>query len=135
MLDLMGEDVNRETPEILIAKLFDTDVTADWLPKNILTSTLFKAPIANFVRRKTDSPIADLVSVIATSLKKEAMAATGADETNLEARQSRLDSGSEGPQSTGTPKANGNIFVQSVKIVLLNSTLLKWCNRLCRGLD
>lgn len=59
MLDLLCKEVICETLDTKIAKCFDMEAATDRLSKRILTSSLFVLAFATFMRRKTDSTIAD----------------------------------------------------------------------------
>lgn len=55
MLDLLHKEVIRESLDAHKEKLFDTNVAANRLSQRLLISKSFMAPIATFLRRKSDT--------------------------------------------------------------------------------
>lgn len=51
VVELLHKDVDGDTLDAHIAKFFDIDAAADWLSKNLLTSRLFMASMATFLKR------------------------------------------------------------------------------------
>lgn len=98
ILDLLRKKVIGETLNAGIAKFFDTDAAPVRLSKKLLTSSSFMALITTFVRRKTDSAIADQKCRLAMASKKEAVPDLEAYDDIIETPPSRSDSGSEEPQ-------------------------------------
>lgn len=59
MLDLLCKGVIGEKMDTCIAKFLGTDAAAKWFSRTLLTSSSFMAPIATFLRSKTDTVRAD----------------------------------------------------------------------------
>lgn len=68
-MDLLREDVIKETLDALVAILFDTGEASDWFYKKPLTSSSFMAPIVKFVQRKTDNIKADKITILTKASK------------------------------------------------------------------
>lgn len=76
MLDLLRKDVIDEALHAHRAKIFDTDAATGRLSTRSLTLQSFWAPIATFVRRKTDTDIVSQNTAISKASKRELDAAT-----------------------------------------------------------
>lgn len=70
MLDVLREEGIKETMDAYVVKFFDTNVAAGNLSKNLLTSSSCEALISTFLRRKTDSTIADQNTVTCKATKR-----------------------------------------------------------------
>lgn len=91
MLDKLCKDVVGESLNAHIAKFLNTDAAADVFSKRSLISSSFMAPIATFLRRKTDTAMEDKKYSTA-STSEEPINTVQAFNENSESLPSRSDS-------------------------------------------
>lgn len=87
ILNLLRNEVIGKPLDAHVAKFADAEVAANVLPKRMLISSYHMAPLPTFVRRKTDSAIADKRIVSRKAPKKEQVPDV---ETYKDVNESRL---------------------------------------------